>query len=224
MRLPVCTLLFFLLTAAGAVSAASKAHVIAFGKWTPITLFSGADENQPLEMKIRPLYVDGKLKEFTVGAPHEITERLFVVRRVARVNDALPSEAATTPRWSWQRSGWLAVDRTSGHVASVNLPEFDADYSEASWYRDYVAYCGISDDGRKSYAMVMQLGRRKPIVKKAMGEVTGNPTDSAGAAPTWQRQPARVTFVSKADQKVTYAVRGRAVEVASDDEDEAGTE
>jgi len=223
MRLPACTLLFFLLTVAGAASAASKPHVIAFGKWMPITLFTGADENQPLEIKARPLYVDGKLKEFTVGAPHEITERLFVVRRIVRVNDALPSEAWANPRWSWQRSGWLVVDRVSGHVASVNLPEFDADYSEASWYRDYVAYCGVSDDGRKFYAVVMEIGRRKPIVKKAMGEVTGAPADSTCAAPIWQRQPARVTFVSKADQKVTYAVRGRAVEVANDDEDE-GTE
>lgn len=215
-------LLFFLVAWPVVASAASKPHVVAFGKWTPITLLTGADESKLLELRVRPLYVDGKLKEFTVGTAHEITERLFVVRRMVRMNDTLPSEA-TTPRWSWQRSGWLVVDRVSGHVAMVSLPEFDADYSEASWYRDYVAYCGISDDGKKLYAVVMELGRHKPIMKKSIGEVAGDPGDSACAAPTWQRQPARVTFVSKADQKVTYAVRGRAVEVASDDEDE-GTE
>jgi hypothetical protein len=169
-------------------------------------------------MKVRPLYVDGKLKEFTAGTPHEVTERLFVVRHMMRVNDALPSEAMT--KWSWQRSGWLVIDRLTGHVAAITLPEFDADYSEAIWYRDYVAYCGLSDDGGKLYAMVMELGRRKPLVKKLIGEATDN---MACAAPTWQRQPARVTFTEKVDQKISYTVHGRAVEIASDDSDE-GTE
>lgn len=29
--------------------------------------------------------------------------------------------------------------------------EFDSTYSAASWYRDYVAYCGVSDDGRENF-------------------------------------------------------------------------
>lgn len=215
MRLRFCITLSFLLAANAAAWAVSKPHVIAFGKWLTATLLSGADESKSTEMKVRPLYVDGKLKEFTAGTPHEVTERLFVVRRMMRVNDALPSEAMT--KWSWQRSGWLVIDRLTGHIASVALPEFDADYSEAAWYRDYLAYCGLSDDGEKVYAVVMELGRRKPLVKKLIGDLTEN---SSCAAPTWQRQPARVTFVEKADQKITYAVHGRAVEIASDDEEE----
>ena len=51
-----------------------------------------------------------------------------------------------------------------------HLPEFDSFYSAASWYRDYVAYCGVGDDGKKTYAMVAQISRRKPVLKKESTE------------------------------------------------------
>ena len=94
------------------------------------------------------------------GAPHEITERLFVVRRAFRVNDTLPGDEAAAPGWVWQRGGWLLVDRLTGHISAIALPEFDPYYSVASWYRDYAAYCGVSDDGKKLFAIVFQVGRR----------------------------------------------------------------
>ena len=103
-----------LLSLAGTVMAAVKAHVITFGKSTQVRWLAGADENTPLELKVRALYIDGKLKEFTIGSPHEITERLFVVRRVFRVNDSLPDEA--TPRWLWQKGGWVLIDRVTGRI------------------------------------------------------------------------------------------------------------
>src|SRR2546426_1613258 len=87
----------------GTAMAAAKPHVITFGKSTQVKWLAGADENTPLELRVRALYVDGKLREFTIGSPHEITERLFVVRRAFRVNDSLPDEAAQ--RWLWQRGG-----------------------------------------------------------------------------------------------------------------------
>jgi hypothetical protein len=206
---------------AGMALAASKPHVITFGKWTAVKSSIAPDESQSSDVKVRPLFLDGRLKEFTFGIPHEVTENLFVVRRIVRVNDTLPQETASTPRWTWQRSGWLVVDRVSGHISQASLPEFDPDSSSASWYRDYVAYCGVSDDGRKLYAVVAQLGRRKPILKKPMGEAGGEPaTDSECAVPSWQRSPTRVSFVSKADQKFTFAVRGHTVEVVTDDEPE----
>ena len=92
-------------------------------------------------MKVQALIVDGRIKEYVVGSPHEVTERLFVVRRAFRVNDSLADEA--TARWQWQRGGWLLVDRTTGRISAINLPEYDAFYSVASWYRDYVAYCPV---------------------------------------------------------------------------------
>jgi len=44
--------------------------------------------------------------------------------------------------------------------------------------------------------------------------------DSACARPSWQRQPVRVTFSSPLDQKLTYSVRGHAVDVVNDEEEE----
>jgi len=49
------------------------------------------------------------------------------------------------------------------------LPYFDPFYSAASWYRDYVAYCGLADDGEKLYAVVAELGRKKPLVRRDLG-------------------------------------------------------
>jgi hypothetical protein len=117
------------------------------GKWTSVQWFPGGADDKPLTLKIRALVVDGRVKEFVLGAPHEVTDRLFVVRRMFRVHDSLPEDSA--PRGQWQRGGWLLVDRLTGRVAPINLPEFDAYYSGASWYRDCVAYCGVADDERR---------------------------------------------------------------------------
>jgi hypothetical protein len=213
----VCSLLA--ISAAGAVA---KVHLITFGKWTAAQWFTGAAvEDKPTNIKIRALIVDGRVKEYTLGAPHEVTDRLFVVRRVFRVNDSLPEEA--NPRWQWQRGGWLMVDRVTGRVSTINLPEFDAYYSAASWYRDYAAYCGVADDGKKTYAMVAQLSRRKPVLKKDLsGEGVSEDAapDSACAAPVWQRSPVRVSFEAAGGARQTFAIRGHVVDVVNDAEEE----
>jgi hypothetical protein len=202
------------------VAGATKPHVISFGKWTAIKWFVGPDESNAQDLRVRALFVDNHLKEFTVGIPHEVTDRLFVVRRVFRVNDVLPEESGTAARWRWQRGGWLLLDRVTGRVTQINLPEFDPYYSSANWYRDYVAYCGVSDDGQKLFAIVAQLGRRKPVLKKPLGEaVAGNAPDSECPAPVWQRQPPRVTFEPK-DEKLTYSIRGHAVDLVNDNDEE----
>jgi len=206
--------------------AASKPHVISFGKVTTVKWLVGPNEDQALDLRVRALYVDTRLKEFTVGSPHEVTDRLFVVRRVFRVNDSLPEESSATPRWHWQRGGWLMVDRVTGRISQISLPEFDVYYSTPSWYRDYAAYCGVSDDGKKLFAVVARLGRRKPILKKALGDAAGDDLpDSECPAPLWQRQPARVTFEPDEKQKLTYSVRGHAVDIVNDsEEDESSAE
>jgi len=147
--------------------AVPKPHVITFGKWTSAQ-WPDVSGKRLFDLKIRPLIVDTRVKEYTTGSPHELTDRLFVVRRVFRMNDALPGEPV--PHWMWQRGGWLLVDRLTGHISQLSLPEFDPFYSLASWYRDYVAYCGVSEDGKKLYAMVIQVGRRKPVLKKEVGD------------------------------------------------------
>jgi hypothetical protein len=85
--------LFSPLLLASSALAVPKPHVITFGKWTAVQWFAGAEETEALNLKVRGLYVDSRLKEFTLGPPHEITDRLFVVRRAFRVNDALPQDS-----------------------------------------------------------------------------------------------------------------------------------
>src|SRR5579863_8090645 len=211
----VCSLLA--ISAAGAVA---KVHLITFGKWTAAQWFTGAAvEDKPTNIKIRALFVDSRVKEYTTGTPHEVTDRLFVVRRVFRLNDSLPEDSA--PRWQWQRGGWLLVDRLTGHVSAINLPEFDMFYSATSWYRDYVAYCGVADDGKKTYAMVAQLSRRKPVLKKPIAEGVAEDAgpDSACPVPVWQRDPVRVSF-DLTGGKQTFAIRGHVVDLVSDAEEE----
>jgi len=198
-------------------AAASKPHVISFGRWTSAK-WPNATGEKLLDLRVRSLFVDARLKEYTTGTPHELTDRLFVVRRVFRINDALPAEAAS--HWQWQRGSWLLVDRLTGRVSQLNLPEFDPFYSTASWYRDYVAYCGLSDDGKKLYAIVAQVGRHKPILKKDVGEPGGDDDpDSECPPPAWERRPIRVTFVPDVEQKVVFTIRSRVVDVVNDAEE-----
>jgi hypothetical protein len=60
------------------------------------------------------------------------------------------------------------VARVTGHVSPINPPEFDMLDSAAIWYRDYAADCGGSDDGKKVYAVVAQISRRKAVLKKIL--------------------------------------------------------
>ena len=211
---------FFLLIfvfGASVALAASKPHVITFGKWISAKWPNTTGEKM-LDLKVRALFVDTRLKEYTTGNPHELTDRLFVVCRAFRINDALPTEGAA--RWQWQRGGWLLVDRLTGRVSQLNLPEFDPFYSTASWYRDYIAYCGVSDDGKKLYAVVAQVGRRKPILKKDVGEPAGDADpDSECGAPSWERSPLRVTFQPGDDQKLVFSLHHRVVDVVNDAEE-----
>jgi hypothetical protein len=203
--------------------AASKPHIVSFGKWVSVAFYPSADK--AASAKVRPLLVDGRVKEFTLGSAHEVTDRGFVVRRAFRVNDSLPQENGA-PHWQWQRGGWLFVDRVTGHVSAMSLPEFDLLYSEASWYRDYAAYCGVSDDGKKVFAVVAQIARRKPVLKQILGGamVGSSEIDEAPVAacptPIWQRAPCRVTFEAPASGKQTFAIRGHVVDLVTEDEDE----
>jgi hypothetical protein len=227
-------LLFTVLTCTNAAVAASKPHVIAFGKWTTVqsnmvrwTGDSGAADDKTVALKVRPLLVDARVKEFTLGFAHDVTDRLFVVRRAFRLNDSLPQESASPPHWQWQRGGWLLVDRVTGHISALNLPEFDTLYSAASWYRDYAAYCGVSEDGKKLYAVVAQINRRKLVLKKLLDGATFDenikdetPQDSACPIPDWQRDPARVTFEAAGSPKQTFAIRGHTVDLINESEEQ----
>lgn len=207
---------FILLILAVSAAAASKPHVVSLGKPTAIKLFQAPTEEHPLTINVRPLYLDTKLKDYTTGATHDVTDRLFVVRRAYRINDSLPGEASTQPKWLWQRGGWLLVDRVTGRITQIKLPDFDPYYSDVSWYRDYAAYCGVADDGEKVSAIVAQISTRKPLYKKQLKKLGGELPESICESPLWQRQPARVTFTPHGGEKQTVEVNGRFADLTPD--------
>ena len=198
--------------------AVPKAHVVSLGRWSSIAVHGG-DDKQPTIIKIRALYVDGHTKEFTIGMAHDVTERTFVIQRIYRVNDSLPQQTGPI-QWQWQRGGWLLVDRVSGKIQQLALAEFDPDSSVVNWFRDYAAYCGVTDDGQKMSAVLGQIGRRKPLLKKLIGDF--NDSQPACAPPVWDRDPVRVTFAHAPDQKLTFSVKSRAVDALTEDESEGG--
>jgi len=202
----------------------ARNHTVSLGTPMKVKLFVGPEEKQPMEITVRTLIVDGKIREFVTGDTHDVTDHVFVARTAFRMNDSLPDDGRTQPKWRWQRGGWVSVDRESGRVATLNLPDFDPYYSVASWYRDYVAYCGISSDAEKVYAIVAEIGDRKPIVKKLLGNSTNAEVpDSECGAPVWARQPMRVTFSPKDKPVVTYEVHGHASQPQiPDDNNDAG--
>src|SRR5579864_102841 len=185
-----------------AVAVAAQSHVVAWGAWTSITLVSGQ------QLKIRPIVVDGRIKEYSTGAAHQVTENVWVARRAFRINNALPQESAKRPQWTWQLGGWLTVSSTSGRVSELNLPDFDLHTSQVSWFQDYAAYCGATEDGSVHYMVVFQLGKRKPILKK---ELYGQ----SCAAPQWERDPNRVSFEPAGGAKVSFLVHDGSAELQS---------
>lgn len=191
---------------AGSSFAAPRTHTVVMGAWRTVEV--RADSGDKREIKVRELIIDGQAREYITGSPHEVTGRIFVVRRAYRINDALPEETRKPLQWIWRLGGWISVDRQTGHVAQLNLPAFDGETSETSWYRDYAAYCGASDDGSKTYMVVSQIGRRKPVLRK---EFAG----PACAAPRWERTPSRVTFVA-AGEKASFIVHEHSADLQPD--------
>jgi hypothetical protein len=185
-------------------------------------------------LKIRALLVDGVLKEWTTGDAHDVTDRSFAVRRVIRINDALPSDhpestdkpaekpAPAPSRWVWQRGPWLLVDRTNGHVTALKLPDYDPGVSQVSWFRDYAAYCGVTASGKSLYAVVAQVEVRKPVLAKKLAAFDAeNHPDPECAAPDWQRDPLRITFHPAGKDAVSYNfVPGSVVLVEDSGDDE----
>jgi hypothetical protein len=215
------SLLFVLLLLTPAVAKGPKVHVVNFGKTMAVKLYLGPDEDNTAPIKVRALYVDEKLKEFVTGTMHEVTDRLFVVRRAYKLNNNLPQDESKAPSWVWERGGWLMVDRLTGRVSQLALAEFDPFYSDASWFRDYVAYCGVSDNGEKLSAIVMQLGRKKPVLKKEIGDASqGDTPDSECDAPGWEKKPTRVTFLPKHGEKRAFSIFGHSWDAAPGSDEE----
>jgi len=160
------------------------------------------------------------MKDYTTGESHDITDRQFVVQRAYRLNDSLPGDSPKQSKWVWQLGDWLLVDRVSGRIAQLKLPDWDTANSHASWYRDFAAYCGASDNGTRWNAVVAQIGVRKALFRKELAASADNEVGDAGClSATWERHPARVTFSPAHGQPFTVNVVPRhAEELAGDSE------
>jgi hypothetical protein len=218
-------------------AAPRKAHVVVLGATRKVPYSKAGDpagaaqaEN---ELKIRALLVDGVLKEWTTGEAHDVTDRSFVVRRVIKLNDNLPADkpglgekssvkpAPAASRWVWQRGPWLLVDRVTGHVVPLKLPDYDPSVSQVVWFRDYGAYCGATASGKSLYAVVAQVAARKPLLARKLSALdSGSHPEPVCGPVEWQREPLRVAFHPTGKETVSYdIVPGSAVLV-----EEAGDE
>jgi hypothetical protein len=91
------SLLFLTLFATLFASAAPrKAHSVVLGAVRHVPYSKAGDPASAVAgesvLDIRALLVDGVLKEWTTGEAHDVTDRSFVVRRVIRLNDTLPTD------------------------------------------------------------------------------------------------------------------------------------
>jgi hypothetical protein len=215
-------------------AAPRKSHTVTLGAVRKVPYTKAGDPAGAAagedSLKIRALLVDTVLKEWTTGDAHDVTDRSFVVRRAIRLNDALPGEiaaaAATSPKnqWVWQRGPWLLVDRETGHITALKLPDYDPGVSQVSWFRDYGAYCGVTASGKSLYAVVAQVERSKPVLARKLSpfDVENHP-DPPCNLPDWQREPLRVTFhVGGKDATSFDIVPGSAV-LVEDSADDAET-
>ena len=207
-----------------------KVHVVGLGAAKRVPYSKTGDPAGALAdevtLKIRPLLVDGLVKEWTTGDAHDVTDRSFVVRRVLRINDSLPGEkpAAGDKHWVWQRGPWLLVDRVTGHIVALKLPDYDPGVSQVSWFRDYGAYCGVTASGKSLYAVVAQVSVRKPVLAKKLDALNGGDrTEPVCGSAEWQREPLRATFHPAGIDAVSFdIILGSAVLVEeSGDEPEA---
>jgi len=201
---------------------APKPHVVALGAahrepYSTESDPAGAKKDES-EIRVRPLVVDGRVKEWTTGEVHDVTDRSFAVRRAMRLNDTLPTERAE--RWVWQRGPWLLVDRTTGKVTTLRLPDFDPAVSEAVWFRDYAAYCGVNASGKDLMAVVAQVAARKPLLARKMGawDAVDHP-EPACAPAVWQRNPLKVSFQPTGAETVSFDLVGTSAVLVEDDED-----
>jgi hypothetical protein len=204
-----------------------KVHVVGLGAVRRVPYSKTGDPagatTGEVSLKIRPLVVDGTVKEWTTGEAHDITDRSFVIRRVLRINDELPGEKPGNPdkHWVWQRGPWLLIDRVTGHIAALKLPDYDPGVSQVVWFRDYGAYCGVMASGKSLYAVVAQIAARKPVLaKKLMAlDLTSRPEPVCGLA-EWQRLPLRATFHPSGKDAVNFDIIPGSAVLVEDSEDE----
>jgi hypothetical protein len=237
-RIAVLAMAMSFCAAAMAWAAPRKAHFVGLGAAKKVPYSKAGDPAGAATgddaLTVRPLLLDGVLKEWTTGDAHDVTDRSFVVRRVIRLNDALPNDKAGSgdkpglgekqSHWVWQRGPWLLVDRVTGHVTALKLPDYDPGVSQVSWFRDYGAYCGVAASGKSLYAVVAQVAARKAVLSKKLGGFDPQShADPVCGSAEWQREPLKITFHPGGRDAVAFDVVPGSAVLVEDSEDEAET-
>lgn len=208
------------------LAAVRKPHVVGLGTARRVPYSSIGDpagtamkESAERTLMIRPLVVDGQVKEWTTGEPHDITDRTFTVRRALHINDTLPTDKAA--HWVWQRGPWLMVDRVTGRVSALHLIDYDPVVSEVVWFRDYAAYCGITTTAKPSLlAVVAQVGGRKPALSRKLAAWSADDHATPVCGPVgWQREPLRVTFRPTGQDELNFDLVGLSAVLVEDGDD-----
>src|ERR1700742_2020593 len=196
------------------VARAVKVHTVVLGPirkvpYTPPEATPETKSDDSTSLHVRPLMVDDKQREWTVGSIHDVTDRIFVVQRALHLNDGLPGEAV---HWTWQPGPWLSVDRVTGHITALHLPDFDAAVSDVVWFRDYAAYCGIATTAKGGLSpTAAQQAARRAVVQKQIGPWPQSNHFIPVCQPAqWQRLPMRVTLKPTGGEAATYDVVGTA--------------
>lgn len=173
------------------------------------------------QLTVRPLVVDGKVKDWTTGEMHLVTERSFTVRRAVRMNDSLPTDK--TLHWVWQRGPWLLVDRATGKITALHLPDFQSGVSSVVWFRDYAAYCGLNTTHKQLMAVVAQIAARKPLLAKKLAAWNPAAPLVPACAPTvWTREPLQVSFQpTGATTPVNFALAGASAVMVEDNDSDS---
>jgi hypothetical protein len=214
-----------------------KPHFVVLGAVKQVPYSKAGDPagaaSEETTLRTRALLVDGRISEWTTGEAHDVTDRSFVVRRALRINDTLPADPSKpdpakpgtskpgASHWVWQRGPWLLIDRLTGHVTALKLPDYDPGTSQVAWFRDYAAYCGVTASGKSLYAVVAQIGVRKAVLSKKLSPY--DPADRSSPActqPEWQREPLRITFHPAHRDPASYDLVGNSAVLVEDDNEE----
>jgi hypothetical protein len=112
------------------------------------------------------------------------------------------------------------VDRLTGHVTALKLPDYDPATSQVAWFRDYAAYCGITATGKSLYAVVAQIGVRKPVLAKKLSpfDLENHPWPICGL-PDWQREPMKVTFHPNGREDAGFDLVGGSAALIEENDD-----
>ncbi|HTJ29574.1 MAG TPA: hypothetical protein VL346_03705 [Acidobacteriaceae bacterium] len=225
-----------------AAAGPKKPHVVLLGGGKQVPYSRAGDpagaRADETALKIRPLLVDGRVSDWTTGEPHDVTDRSFVVRRALRINDFLPEDAGKegssaakkhpVDHWVWQRGPWLLVDRITGHVTALKLPDYDPGVSQVAWFRDYGAYCGVTASGKSLYAVVAQIGVRKKVLSKRLAaydaEARGADAPQVCGVVEWRREPMGVTFHPAGREAMSFDLVGGSAVLVEDGGDEGEPE